>query len=69
MSGLLWIKPKPGPEKNRNSSFVSTVGYFYATQHLRSQVGEKYTAEEVMDIDNHGWGTTTDEQVTARQSR
>ena len=47
--------------------FVSTVGYFYATQHLRSQVGEKYTAEEVMDIDNHGWGTTTDEQVTARQ--
>ena len=47
--------------------FVSTVGYFYATQHLRSQVGEKYTAEEVMDIDNHGWGTTTDEQVTDRQ--
>ena len=37
--------------------FVSTVGYFYATQHLRSQVGEKYTAEEVMDNDNHDWGT------------
>ena len=47
--------------------FVSTVGYFCATQHLRSQVGEKYIAEEVMDIDNHGWGTATDEQVTARQ--
>ena len=69
MSGLFWISRNRVQEENRNSSFVSTVGYFYATQHLRSQVGEKYTAEEVMDIDNHGWGTTTDEQVTARQSR
>ena len=69
MSGLLWISRNRVQEENRNSSFVSTVGYFYATQHLRSQVGEKYTAEEVMDIDNHGWGTTTDEQVTAIQLR
>ena len=59
---------KKAPEQYCILGFVSTVGYFYATQHLRSQVGEKYTAEEVMDIDNHGWGTT-DEQVTARQSR
>ena len=58
---------KKAPEQYCILGFVSTVGYFYATQHLRSQVGEKYTAEEVMDIDNHGWGTTTDEQVTARQ--
>ncbi len=68
MSGLFWISRNRVQAENRNSSFVSTVGYFYATQHLRSQVGEKYTAEEVMGIDNHGWGTT-DEQVTARQSR
>ena len=68
MSGLLlWINRNRVQEENRNSSFVSTVGYCYATQNLRSQVGEKYTAEEVMDNDNHDWGTTTDEQVTARQ--
>lgn len=57
MSGLLWISRNRVQEENRNSSFVSAIGYFYATQHLRSQVGEKYTAEEVMDNDNHGWGT------------
>ena len=58
---------KKAQEQQCILGFVSTVGYCYAAQHLRSQVGEKYTAEEVMDIDNYGWGTTTDEQVTARQ--